>query len=694
MKILHVNFAKGFRGGERQTELLIRALAAKHVDQGILLRHDSPLIGKLADLVSLEVFAVRKPYVRQLLKYSEFDIVQAHETKAAQWAYLNFKRCGTPYVITRRVPKIPKNNSFTRAVYANASLTVCLSTEIKENLLLTEPKAATLKIADMCGDLEVDQTLLASLKAKYSGKLVIGNAGALIKKHKGQHVLLEAAKRLQHRDELHFLILGEGYDRNELEAQAKGLRNVEFLGFQQAIGTYLHLFDVFVFPSLEEGMGSTLLDVMQANKPIVASDVGGIPEIVDDRRSGLLFKPGDVDGLQAAIEELLDTAGLASSLVEEAANKVKQFKPSVIAGDYLTAYKQVLNHSSSKGLPVIAHVNFAKGFRGGERQTELLIKELARKGYRQKLLMRKNSPMADKLRGIAGLECIEVAKPYWRVTLKDVDWVHAHEAKASQWALLNYRRTKVPYIITRRVLKPPKKNIFTHSVYAQAQHVVCLSQAIVSAILESVPSAKVSVVGDMFADLAWQEDKVAKIKEKHLGKTLVGQVGALSMKDKGNHIAIDAFKLLPEDKFTLLLLGEGRDRLQLEYRAKGMENVEFLGFREDIGSYIRVLDIFAFPSLMEGFGSSILDAMSAEVPIVASKAGGIPEIIEHGHNGLLCETGNPESLADAVLLLSQDSALRKKLVINAKQGVEAYIPGKIADKYISLYLNKLPTKIG
>ena len=695
MRVLHVNFAKGFRGGERQTGLLIRALANKNVEQGLLLRHDSSLIAELADLALLEIIIVRKPYMKRLVKLCEYDIVQAHETKAAQWAYLNFKRCGMPYVISRRIPKVPKNNNFTRAVYSNASLSICLSAEILDNLLLTVPKAKTLKIADMCSDLLVDYTLLASLQKKYAGKLIIGNVGALIKKHKGQHILLEAARQLQHRSNLHFLILGEGYDRFDLEQQSEDLKNVEFLGFQQTIGTYLHLFDVFVFPSLEEGMGSTLLDVMQAEKPIVASNVGGIPEIIENERDGLLVVPGDSISLRMAIERILDSHSLSISLIRSAVIKVNLFKPHIIAAKYLLAYKQILSDGVVRNLlPTVAHVNFSKDFRGGERQMELLIRELAKRGYRQKLLVCKHSLLAVKLQGLQNLECIEVGKLYWIMTLADVDWIHVYEAKASLWAWLNYRRTRTPYIITCRVVKVLKYSVLTRAVYMQAKHVICMSQVIFQTIYSFVPSTRLSVIGDMFADLDGQAFRTLQIKKEYLSKVVVGQIEVLSVKDKGSHIVIDAFKFLPEDKFTLLLLGGGLNHTHLKYKAQGMDNVEFLGLQEDISSYIYALDLLILPSIMEGFGSLILAAMHAGVPIIVSKVGGGLELIKHKQNGLLCETESVESLVESILLLSQNNGFRETLVHNARQDVLMYTPEKIADKYISLYLNRLPKRIG
>lgn len=271
----------------------------------------------------------------------QYDLCHAHETSAAQWAYINKFFCKTPYLITRRVPKVPSDNWFTRGVYANAERVVCLSSEIRDNLLMTAPSARTHLIPSMCASLPVDETLLRELREKYLGKFVVGTAGALVMKHKGHHVLLDALRELQSDTDLHCLILGDGYDRETLEQQAEGLSNVEFLGFQSEVGTFFRLFDLFVFPSLEEGLGSTLLDVMQAGCPIVASDVGGIPEVVAHGQHGLLVQPGDAVALRDAIVRLRESPELAQRFAKNGKEHAREFLPERLAIDNLDVYRSV-----------------------------------------------------------------------------------------------------------------------------------------------------------------------------------------------------------------------------------------------------------------------------------------------------------------------------------------------------------------
>ena len=102
---------------------------------------------------------------------------------------------------------------------------------------------------------------------------------------------------------------------------------------------------------------------------------------------------------------------------------------------------------------VITHINFAKGFRGGERQTLLLIKELSKRGYIQKVLTRKESELAKRLEGIENLEIIKINKPYiFNVkAIKDSSILHAHETKAAQFAYFAHIIYDIPYIVTEEL---------------------------------------------------------------------------------------------------------------------------------------------------------------------------------------------------------------------------------------------------
>lgn len=336
MIVGHVNLAAGFRGGERQTELLIRELAKRGHHQVIIVRRDSELGDRLVGVEGLDVRRIGKPYIFSVTAARGCDVMHAHEAKACQYTFWVKKMLGIPYVITRRVPRVPGKNWLTRAVYCNATKVVALSRAIKNSLMQHNLKLRIDIIPSMSAQLPVNDAQVAKLREHFSGKYVVGHVGALVNYHKGQQYLLEAARELsKSHPDIHFLFLGRGKDEAWFRELAQGLENVTFEGFVDNVGDYLETFNLFAFPSLQEGLGSILLDAMRAGLPIVASDVDGIPDLIRDRENGLLVKPADSDALRKAIVELKENRELSEKLAAKARTDAEEYAPEKLAERYL-----------------------------------------------------------------------------------------------------------------------------------------------------------------------------------------------------------------------------------------------------------------------------------------------------------------------------------------------------------------------
>jgi len=147
--------------------------------------------------------------------------------------------------------------------------------------------------------------------------LVVGSVGWLTD-IKGHEYLIEAIAKLKHEfPTLHLVIIGSG-DRHDAllqQAELAGLRDaVHLLGHRDNVETCLAGMDLFVLPSLNEGMGRALIEAMAAGLPVIASRVGGIPSIIAHERNGLLVPPGDVGALAEALHRLLDRPEWARQL--------------------------------------------------------------------------------------------------------------------------------------------------------------------------------------------------------------------------------------------------------------------------------------------------------------------------------------------------------------------------------------------
>jgi glycosyltransferase involved in cell wall biosynthesis len=171
-----------------------------------------------------------------------------------------------------------------------------------------------------------EQPANASLRGMLTGgtERPIVFTPARLHPQKGHVFLLEAAV---HVSDALFVLAGDGPDRGALEAQAKKLGiedRVCFLGQRQDIPQLLAACDLFVLPSLFEGLPLSVLEAMAAGKPVIATDIGGTNEAVVHRETGLLVPPGNPVELAAAIRDLLTNRSLAACLAEAGRRRVQQ----------------------------------------------------------------------------------------------------------------------------------------------------------------------------------------------------------------------------------------------------------------------------------------------------------------------------------------------------------------------------------
>lgn len=346
---------------------------------------------------------------------------------------------------------------------------------------------------------------------------------------------------------------------------------------------------------------------------------------------------------------------------------------------------------ASKPLSV-AHISLARGYKGNERQTELLIKELAKLGVPQTLVCRDDSPLPIHVEGVNKLRIVKIAG------LSDPSFIghfkigssptilHAHEAHAIKWCFLHYLFFGIPYIITARKPNPEKKGFFDSAYYNGAAAVVGISK-IIKNNFEQAFKRKVEFIGDCSSNFRANPEIVQRYRQALKNRFVVGQVGALVNRENSQTTLIDAAKLLKQQlpELVLVFVGAGDDMGLLRMHAEGMPNVKFIGFKRNYIDYIASFDVFAYPVNQEGVGSIILDTMEQGVPVIASAVDGIPDLIKNGVNGFLIKPGDAKSLAHYILQLKRDRGTRNSLVQNAYAEVENHGSSAMAASYYRLY---------
>jgi len=145
--------------------------------------------------------------------------------------------------------------------------------------------------------------------------------------------------------------------------------------------------------------------------------------------------------------------------------------------------------------------------------------------------------------------------------------------------------------------------------------------------------------------------------------------------EKGHATLFQAVERLKHriPELRVMIIGDGSlmSRLQSEAERLGIEDrVIFCGYQPDVGDLLSALDVFVLPSLAEGFGLGLAEAMARAKPTVASRVGGICDVVEHGETGFLVPPEEPEVLSNAIARLWKDSALCHKMGLAGRQRVE------------------------
>lgn len=162
---------------------------------------------------------------------------------------------------------------------------------------------------------------------------------------------------------------------------------------------------------------------------------------------------------------------------------------------------------------------------------------------------------------------------------------------------------------------------------------------------------------------------------------------------KGVKYLIQAMDLIHKKNadIKLMLVGDGPDRQELERMTEELELKDVVVFvgkvpNEKIPMYMTASDIFILPSLSEGFPIVNLEAMASGLPVIVTKVGGLPEIVNEGENGFLVEPKNPEQLADKILMLMEDNNLRYKISENNKKKAKDFSWENVIDQLGGVFI--------
>ncbi len=352
----------------------------------------------------------------------------------------------------------------------------------------------------------------------------------------------------------------------------------------------------------------------------------------------------------------------------------------------------------------VVHVDTERSWGGGQRQLLLLASGLERRGHRSWAAVRRGTQLAEELNG-AGVPVTPLAPAVewdpWAVhRLRslvrevDADVVHAHAGHATALAAAAAAGTRARLVVSRRVALPLRRNPLSRWKYGRAARIVAVSERVSAALRASgVAPERIGVVRSGI-DLARRAPRADEAALGSLGvgrgRPLVVMVSSLvpPHKDPVTVVAAIAAARAAGCDCQALLVGAGplSAAAARAARERGLDGaLRITGFRRDAVALLAAADVAVLSSRDEGLGTALLDAMLAGVPVVATAAGGVAELVRDGVDGLLVPVGDGAALGAAIVRVLGSADLRAALVAAGRARVREFSIERTVEETVREY---------
>jgi glycosyltransferase involved in cell wall biosynthesis len=356
-------------------------------------------------------------------------------------------------------------------------------------------------------------------------------------------------------------------------------------------------------------------------------------------------------------------------------------------------------------------VDLETEWRGGQNQALLMLKGFHARQHKAELVAAEGSILGERA-AADGITVHSVPRHTLRISAalkirnlartSRFDLVHANESHGVTSAWLARAHRHLPFVISRRVGFPVGRSRLAKARYLAASRIVAISQWVAEQLTaRGIPKEKISIVYEGVEIPRLPSSETRRQARAAWGISgdapLLGCAGAL-LPDKGQDLLIRALAQVhpqfPEAK--VLLAGDGPDRPRLEQLAKEQgvrKAVVFAGFVSEMEQFYSALDLFVFPSLFEGLGTSLLAAMSYQIPSIAFNCCAFGEIIENNKSGLLADRANIQALSAAILRVLRDPLGAIKMATSARTRIESVFSAqKMVDEMLRVYEALRPSR--
>ncbi len=351
----------------------------------------------------------------------------------------------------------------------------------------------------------------------------------------------------------------------------------------------------------------------------------------------------------------------------------------------------------------VLQVDTERGWRGGQRQTLLVARELTRLGHHCTIAAREGEPLALRAAAVglpvvtvhpwselAGLTALRLRRVIRR---ENIEIVHAQAAHAVTLAVLASIGTHAKVVVTRHLSKRLRGNAATRWKYRNIDAILAVSNAAADSLVASgIDRNVIQVVPggvELDRDAAPAgEDTLAALGVPH-GVPLAVMVGALvPQKDPLTFVRATAIARRQVPNLHALLVGDGELRAAIESEIAALDLsdvVHLAGFREGVDQLLAAADVSVLSSRFEGLPLVIMDAFVLGVPVAATAGEGIPELVTDGDTGLLVPVGDHASLGAAMSRILGDRVLRDRLVAGGRARAGEYSIERTAGRIVAAY---------
>ena len=679
----------------------------------------------------LHVFRVRRIYglsgLRQgirfwrFLKNEKIDILMTYHFSSDIWGTILGKLAGVSVIISNR-----RDMGFWRKRY-HARMYKFVNRWVKrivvnakaiEKMVITTEGYPAENIQVICNG--IDSRATEASPAQIRDELGLNQHDIVImhianlKPVKGHSYLLDAlAENIKAYPRIKLILIGNDEMNGSLQQQAqeRGLAShVVFLGRRDDAAGLLPAADICVLSSLSEGMSNAILEYMLAGKPVVAANVGGNSELVEDGHNGVLVEKCDSRQLAQALEKLIANPDLRARMGKNSFEKVKRdFSIDTMIRSY-----EALFLSSFPQQKRILHLISSGGLFGAEGVVLSLGRSINKNGLATSIAAFHNAqnPHIEILQEAKkeGIQTFALDSRRFDIgsifRLKKllienrISLLHTHNYKSDIVGYFAAKLTGIPWVATNHVWHGTDRKLRAYEKLDAfflkfADKIVAVSAEIKRGLIkENIPDKKIEVIHNGIDLSAFNNRPAAAKLRTDLGIShgdfVIVIAGRLS-EEKGHEIFLKAAPEVSRRRkgVKFLIVGDGplKGHLKSYTAAHNLtDQVIFTGIRTDIPDIYSISSILVNASFIEGLPLTILEAMASKLPVIATAVGAVPQVIKHGVNGILIEAGDFMRLSAEICALIDDSQKRELLAEQAYRDACANFNVAImANSYRELY---------